>query len=93
MSYYCTMALVPLLAMLDHALTPAIHNTCLCRYILRRTKYGFQRHAAEKDPAQIDTLVQQAQEELEILKRQSVVYSMYGRKTKGVMVSCSGWCL
>lgn len=48
------------------------------RYILRLTKERFR---------QPQTQVQDAKEQLELVKRQSIVYKLFGRSIKNVLVS------
>jgi hypothetical protein len=47
--------------------------------------------AANADAAAADAAWQQAQSQLEVWKRQSVVYQLYGRKVKTVLVSDVAW--
>lgn len=56
----------------------------LHRYILRRAKEGFR---SQVTPNQVERALAAAKEELQIVRRQSVVYKMYGRPTKNVLVS------
>jgi hypothetical protein len=57
-----------------------------CRYIKRRAKEGFAESQSITDAAALEQLWQRAKEELEVVKRQAVVYGLYARKHKSVMV-------
>ena len=54
-----------------------------CRYVLRRTKQDFRAH---RENADASGFIEEAKDALEIVKRQAVVYSMYARKHKSIMV-------
>lgn len=56
-----------------------------CRYVKRRATTGFRQHATETDTAVLDALRQQAQADLEVVKRQAIVYHLYSRKQRSVM--------
>lgn len=56
------------------------------RYILRRARDGFREGAAETDPSKLSSLVAHAQEELITLKRQSLVYGLYARPIRNILV-------
>ncbi|KAF5839547.1 hypothetical protein DUNSADRAFT_520 [Dunaliella salina] len=51
-------------------------------YILRRARMGFHENKASPNA---DELVQQAREDLKMVQRQSLVYSLYGRGTKSIL--------
>lgn len=55
----------------------------------RRAREGFHDAAALSEGAALQQLWQHAKQELEVVRRQSVVYSLYARKHKSVMVSGS----
>ncbi len=55
------------------------------RYILRRTREGFRAAAPEQAGAQ-EALWKLAKEELEVARRQSIVYGLYQRQVKNVLV-------
>jgi hypothetical protein len=76
----------------SRATPPSPH--ALHRYILRRSKEGFRQAAHESDSAKLQQLWQRASSELEVVKRQSIVYQLYGRKHKNVLVSSGRimWC-
>ena len=59
-----------------------------CRYVLRRAKQDFRQHRDDADKAAVAELVKDAKHFLEVVKRQAVVYSMYARKHKSIMVCC-----
>ena len=54
-----------------------------CRYVLRRTKQDFRAHREDVDAS---GFINEAKDALEVVKRQAVVYSMYARKHKSIMV-------
>jgi hypothetical protein len=56
------------------------------RYIRRRAKEGFHETRLTADPAAAETLLQSGRQELEVVKRQSLVYQLFGRKVKNVLV-------
>jgi LYR motif-containing protein 4 len=56
------------------------------RYILRRAREDFRLNAQEANPEKLQQLLKGANEDLEVVKRQSVVYQLYGRKIKNVLV-------
>ena len=61
----------------------------LSRYVRRRAREGFRAHVGETDAQIVSELVQGAKAELEVVKRQSMVYSLYARRQKSIMVSFS----
>ena len=73
-----------LLRTLARSLSIVLH-----RYIKRRAQEAFRGPKSSADAAAVEQQWQRAKEELEVVKRQSVVYSLYARKHKSVMVS--GW--
>lgn len=52
----------------------------------RKAIEGFRAHKGETDAQKLSELLQDAKQELEVVKRQSLVYSMYARKQKSIMV-------
>ncbi len=56
------------------------------RYVRRKAKEGFRAHKGETDAQKLSELLQDAKQELEVVKRQSLVYSMYARRQKSIMV-------
>lgn len=52
----------------------------------RKAKVDFRSNAAETDKAVVNTLWTQAKLDLEVARRQALVYSLYGSKQKSVMV-------
>jgi len=58
-----------------------------CSYITRRAKEEFHALANNADSAAAEAAWKRAQSQLEVWKRQSVVYGLYGRRVKNVMVS------
>ena len=74
---------------------PSAHTLCLPlarararRYVRRRTQERF-REALPQDGGALQQAWQQAQQEMELVKRQSTVYSLYARKQRSVLVSCA----
>ncbi|EFJ48483.1 hypothetical protein VOLCADRAFT_74585 [Volvox carteri f. nagariensis] len=60
-------------------------NYNIREYIQRRAKEGFQEAASITDITAVDALLQSGRQELEVVKRQSLVYRLYGRKVKNVL--------
>lgn len=56
------------------------------RYTKRRAGDSFRAHAAVTDAGKQQALWEQANKDLEVVKRQALVYSLYGRKQRSVMV-------
>jgi len=56
------------------------------RYVLRKTKQDFRAHQSESSGEAVSELIVKAKAELEVVKRQAMVYSMYARKHKSIMV-------
>lgn len=52
----------------------------------RRTQEGFREHAAETDQAVVKELLAAAKEQYAVVQRQTVVYSLFARQHKSVMV-------
>lgn len=59
-------------------------NYNIREYILRKAKHSF-RHNADAPADQVAGLVEKATGELEVLRRQAMVYEMYHSKHKSVM--------
>lgn len=57
-----------------------------CRYILRASKESFREGSTLKDAAAVEKAFKHGQEELEVVKRQAVVYNMFSRHIKNVLV-------
>jgi LYR motif-containing protein 4 len=62
-------------------------NYNIREYILRRSKEDFHLNAGQHDATTVQALWSKALEDLEVVKRQSIVYKLYGRKMLNVMVS------
>eukprot|EP00201_Polytomella_parva_P008904 CAMPEP_0175057694 /NCGR_PEP_ID=MMETSP0052_2-20121109/11407_1 /TAXON_ID=51329 ORGANISM="Polytomella parva, Strain SAG 63-3" /NCGR_SAMPLE_ID=MMETSP0052_2 /ASSEMBLY_ACC=CAM_ASM_000194 /LENGTH=86 /DNA_ID=CAMNT_0016322937 /DNA_START=20 /DNA_END=280 /DNA_ORIENTATION=+ len=60
-------------------------NYNLREYIKRRVKHGFMSNANVSDPEALKSLYSKAQEDLILVKRQSILYSLYGRRVKNVV--------
>mmetsp|Transcript_12414 Transcript_12414/g.26817 ORF Transcript_12414/g.26817 Transcript_12414/m.26817 type:complete len:94 (+) Transcript_12414:160-441(+) len=60
-------------------------NYNIREYVLRRAREGFREVAGETNATKLDALWASAKEQLEVVKRQSVVYGLYGRKTKNIL--------
>ena len=54
-------------------------------YVKRRTVDAFRENPTLTDPAAIATAVADARSQLEVAKRQSIVYSLYAPKVKNIM--------
>lgn len=63
---------------------------CARSYIGRRAMEGFREGAAERDPAKLGQLWTHANEQHELMQRQSLVYGMYARKIKNILVRFLG---
>ncbi len=59
---------------------------CCCRYVRRRAREGFHEAAAVKDASELAKLWEAAQQQLAVVRRQSVVYGLYSRRHKHAMV-------
>lgn len=46
-------------------------------FTARRTRDGFREHLAETDPARITTLLNEAKQSLELVRRQTTISQMY----------------
>ena len=57
------------------------------RYILRRAQEDFHINAGQQDATIVQSLWSKALNDLEVVRRQSLVYKLYSRKLKNVMVS------
>ena len=64
---------------------------CCDRYVKRKTKQDFRAHQHETSTQAVDKFLKEARAELEVVKRQTMVYSMYARKHKSIMVRCRLW--
>lgn len=53
----------------------------------RRVREGFRTEVTAQNSSALDTVWKKAKSEFEVVKRQSVVYSLYAREHKSVMVS------
>ncbi|KAG2424381.1 hypothetical protein HXX76_014590 [Chlamydomonas incerta] len=60
-------------------------NYNIREYIQRRAREGFHDAAKLTDPSAVKSLLELGRQELEVVKRQSVVYGLYGRKFKNVL--------
>ncbi|KAK9916913.1 hypothetical protein WJX75_008719 [Coccomyxa subellipsoidea] len=60
-------------------------NYNIREYVWRRAREGFRAHVGETDAQIVSELVQGAKAELEVVKRQSMVYSLYARRQKSIM--------
>lgn len=63
------------------------HNYNLREYVKRRARDGFHEMKGSTDAQAVSKGIQTAKESLEVIKRQAVVYSLYGRPIKSVIVS------
>lgn len=46
-------------------------------YAIRRSRDAFHEHASETDPEKIKALIQKAEKELQIVRRQAVISTLY----------------
>ncbi len=58
-------------------------------FVQRKAKADFRSNAAQTDKAAVEQMWTQAKRDLEVAKRQALVYSLYGSRQKSVMV-CDG---
>lgn len=65
------------------------------RYVKRRAKEEFHTHSAEADAGKVQQFWTRAQSELELVRRQAMVYTLFARKHKSIMVgdACAYLCL
>jgi hypothetical protein len=56
------------------------------RYVKRRAQEEFHKHAAEVDANRIQQFWAKAQSDLELVRRQAMVYTLFARKHKSIMV-------
>ena len=61
------------------------------RYVKRRARLGFEEARAVTDAGELQRLWQQGKQQLEMVRRQSIVYDLYSHKHKHTMVSWPGW--
>ena len=67
------------------------------RYIKRRAREGFREAQGLTDAGELQRLWETGRQQLAVVKRQSLVYSLYSRRHKHAMVggdvdgSCGGW--
>jgi len=54
-------------------------------YVKRRTVDGFHEHQSTSDPAAIAAAYAYGKEQLEVAKRQAIVYNLYAPKVKSIM--------
>lgn len=65
-------------------------HACFCRYVRRRAREGFREAAAVTDTTELAKLWEGAQQQLAVVRRQSVVYDLYSRRHKHAMVGGGG---
>jgi len=58
------------------------------RYVKRRAGEQFRQHAGEIDAGAAQQLIASAKEQLQLVQRQAIVYTLFARKNKSIMV-CS----
>lgn len=54
-------------------------------FVQRKAKADFRSNASQTDQAAIEQLWTQAKQDLDVAKRQSLIYSMYGSRQRSVM--------
>jgi hypothetical protein len=64
---------------------PSTHYAC-ARYVQRQAKEKFRENAAGKQSASVDEQWSKARETLALVQRQAIVYTLYARKNKSIMV-------
>ena len=56
------------------------------RYVKRRAGEQFRQHAGESDAGAAQQLIASAREQLQLVQRQAIVYTLFARKNKSIMV-------
>ncbi|KAI8144067.1 hypothetical protein BJV82DRAFT_513682 [Fennellomyces sp. T-0311] len=54
-------------------------------YAVRRSRDAFRAHADESDPTKIASLIDKAKQDLEVVKRQAIISSLYSSGEKLVI--------
>lgn len=54
-------------------------------YVKRRAQEGFHQHAGESEAAAVQKLWEKAQSDLDLVRRQATVYTLFARKHKSIM--------
>ena len=54
-------------------------------YAIRRSKDAFRAHVNENDATKIDTLINKAKQDLEVVKRQAIISNLYSSGEKLVI--------
>lgn len=57
-----------------------------CRYVRRRARQGFAEAASVSDAVELQRLWEQGRQQLQVARRQSLVYDLYSRRHKHAMV-------
>ena len=63
------------------------HVASYCRYTVRKAKDSFRASAGVSDSQEQQALWSKAKEQYDVIARQAIVYSLYARKQRSVMVS------
>lgn len=61
-------------------------NYNIREYIKRRVRDGFRELQGVRDAGTVDRAMARGKEELEVVRRQAMVYQLYGRTQKNVLV-------
>ena len=61
-------------------------TTAAHRYVRRRARQGFAEAAGVSDASELQRLWEQGRQQLEVARRQSLVYDLYSRRHKHAMV-------
>lgn len=61
------------------------------RYVKRRAKEEFHKHAGESDAGKLQHFWTKAQSDFDLVRRQATVYTLFGRKHKSIMVRFDAW--
>lgn len=64
-----------------------------CRYVKRRAREGFTEAQAVTDSAELARVWEQGRQQLEVVRRQSIVYGLYSRRHRHAMVREGGWAV
>ena len=62
----------------------------LRRYVKRKAGEEFRQHAGASDSTAVQQLVANAKEQLQLVQRQAIVYTLFARKNKSIMVRILG---
>lgn len=69
-----------------HEIVARKRSMSFFRYVKRRAQEGFHQHAGESEAAAVTKLWEKAQSDLDLVRRQATVYTLFARKHKSIMV-------